>query len=145
MGGFLQLCAALMQGGDHRARAPTVGRLGKDLAGGWVAEAPVPLARLEIGRESCHAFRDRSLVQQRKRGHARPHLRIKVEIRATPEGSQEPVDAIVGNRDRVNAARPQLVNDLGDGRTPPSIVLDVVRKVDLGEPEAVEVTSPRLE
>jgi hypothetical protein len=74
-----------------------------------VAQAPLPGARLEIGFKSCNASSHRILVQLREARNIRSHARIKVVLRPTPKGSQETVDAVMWDGNRVNAAVPQLV------------------------------------
>src|SRR3954469_2451510 len=103
-----------------------------------MAETAIPRARLKIGLQPCDPSSDRFLIQQCKPRNARSHSRINIGFWSAPEGREEAIDTIMGDRHRVNAAVPEFMLQLGNRRTPFSIEVDNFGKVPLSEPEIGE-------
>ena len=75
-----------------------------------IAVASLPRPRLQVASQPGEAALNGRGIHQREHRDPRAHGRIEVGVRAPPVGVQEAVDAVVGDRDRLDTRSAEPVD-----------------------------------
>src|SRR5262245_40219854 len=91
------------------------------LEGSEVAEAAIPLARLEIRLQPRNTSIDDIRLQKGEPRHACPNPGVEVCLGSAPKRAEKPIDAVVGDGDVIHSATAERRYDLVNRRVPPPI------------------------